>query len=142
MNVSSAVGAAVVLASLAVTTANADVAASKVLGLTDPSRNAMIVNADFVQGHETIAGMPARQALVRAEMSKVEAVRYFDFDVIITLGALAIASGAFVAVGIAGSRRRAASAASFAPREGWREEVMQALEADLAHYTMELRQAA
>jgi hypothetical protein len=71
------------------------------------------------------------------------AQRYFDADMIITLGALALASGAFVAVGIAGSRRRNAVAAVPAtPREGWRDEVMQALESDLAQFTTGLRRAA
>jgi hypothetical protein len=67
--------------------------------------------------------------------------RYFDADVILTLGALALASGAFVAVGLAG-RRRAAVEPVTSPREGWREEVMQALETDLAQFTVGLRRAA
>ncbi len=67
--------------------------------------------------------------------------RYFDFDLIVTAGALALASGAFLAAGMAKGRRRSAEAVS-APREGWREEVMQGLEADLAQFTVGLRQAA
>jgi hypothetical protein len=121
MKVWSAISAAVVFGSLAVSSASA--------------------NADFVQGHETLGGFQARQALARTEMSQAAAARYFDFDVLITLGALSIASGAFVAAGIAGVRRRAAGASDVA-HEGWREEVMQALEADLSQYTMGLRQAA
>jgi hypothetical protein len=138
MNVS-AVGAAVLFASLAVTSANASVSSSKALG--DLGASPSITHVDFVQGHESIAGLPARSALVRAEASRTAAAQYFDFDVIVTLGALAIASGAFVAAGIAGSRRRVASNTAVAG-EGWRDEVMQALEVDLEHFTSGLRRAA
>jgi len=141
MNVSSAIAATVVFASLAVTSANANVSSSKALAdLT--ANNASISKADFVQGHESIAGLPARQALVRAEGARAASSQYFDFDVVVTLGALAIASGAFVAVGIAGSRRRSVSATAQAPNEGWRDQVMQALEADLVQFTSSLRRAA
>jgi hypothetical protein len=133
-----AFGAAVLLASLAGSPASAFVPDSKVVG-NAPS---LIANADFVQGHEAVGGVPARLALARGEASKVMAQRYFDVDVIVTLGALALASGAFVAAGIAGSRRRAADAPAGSPREGWREDVMQALEADLAQFTGGLRRAA
>jgi hypothetical protein len=100
----------------------------------------LIVKADFVQGHEIVAGVPARQA-ASMQMSKAMAERYFDFDLFITVGALALASGAFVAAGVAGGRRRTAEKAS-QPREGWREEVLQALDADLTQFTVGLRQAA
>jgi len=142
MYIRSAVGAAAIFASLAVTAASANVADSRTLGNLVSNRSAAIENADFVQGHESIAGLPARQALARAEGSKAAVARYFDFDVVMTLGALAIASGAFVAAGMAGTRRRMAAAAGTSPREGWREEVMQALEADLFQFTDGLRRAA
>jgi hypothetical protein len=141
MNASSAVGAAVVLFSLAVSPAIAIAPVSKALTQV-PGESLLIVNADFVQGHEAVAGIPARQAAARAELSKAMSQRYFDLDIIVTLGALALASGAFVAAGIAGSRRRAAAQQIPAPREGWREEVMQALEADLAQFTVSLPRAA
>jgi hypothetical protein len=141
MNVSTALGAAAIFASLAVSSASANVSDSRTLGDLVSPRAPAIVNADFVQGHEMIAGLPARQALVHAEASKAAASRYFDFDVIVTLGALAIASGAFVAAGIAGSRRRIAGNVG-SSGEGWREEVMQALEVDLAQFTSGLRRAA
>jgi hypothetical protein len=141
MNASSALGAAVVLSSLAVSPAGAMISNSKSLAQA-PAASSMIVNADFVQGHEAVAGVPARQA-ARAEASREMTQRYFDVDVIVTLGALALASGAFVAAGVAGGRRRRVSGfQAIAPREGWREEVMQALEADLAEFTVGLRRAA
>ena len=139
MNASSAFGAAVVLFSLAASPASAFVSQPKTL---DFVASPLIAKVDFVQGHEAVAGIPARQALARVETSKAMAQRYFDVDLIVTLGALALASGAFVAVGLAGSRRRIAEKTVATPREGWREEVMQALEADLAQFIVGLRQAA
>ena len=54
-----------------------------------------------------IAGVAGPRRLRRApKLSTAMAQRYFDVDMIVTLGALALASGAFVAAGIAGSRRR------------------------------------
>jgi len=138
MKASSALGAAMVFAALAATPASALIPSANMLAPTD---SPLIGKADFVQGHEIVAGVPARE-FARLEASKVMAQRYFDVDVIITLGALALASGAFVAAGIAGSRRRAAEARFAAPREGWREDVMQALEDDLAQFTGGLRRAA
>jgi hypothetical protein len=139
MNTSSALGAFVVFASLAASPASAAISDSKALGY---ALNPEIVKADFVQGHEAVGGVPARAALARPEVAKVMAQRYFDFDVIITLGALALASGAFVAAGLAGSRRRSAQSPAALPREGWREDVMQALETDLAQFSVALRRAA
>lgn len=137
MNAFSAFGAAAVMATMAASPAFAFVSQPQTLRVTP-----LIVKSDFVQGHEAVAGIPARQALARAETTKVMAQRYFDVDMIVTLGALALASGAFVAVGVAGGRRRAAEKIAASPREGWRNEVMQALEADLAQFTLGLRQAA
>ena len=135
MSASSAFGAAVLFA-LAVSPASALVAQPQAV-----ASSSLIVKSDFVQGHEAIAGIPARQA-ARTELSKAMAQRYFDVDMIVTLGALALASGAFVAVGVAGGRRRAAEKVPAQSREGWREGVMQALEADLAQFTGGLRRAA
>lgn len=140
MNASSAVGAAVVLFSLAVSPASAMVSNARALAAA-PAANPMIVKADFVQGHEAVAGVQAVQA-ARVEASKQMAQRYYDVDVIVTLAALALAAGGFVAAGVAGSRRRRAGLVAATPREGWREEVMQALEADLAQFTGGLRRAA
>ncbi len=141
MNASSAVGAAVVLFSLAVSPASAMVPNAKTL-MGAPVTSPMVVDADFVQGHEAVGGVQAVQA-ARVESSKQMAQRYYDFDVIVTLAALALASGAFVAAGLAGGRRRRTDGvATVGPREGWREDVMQALEVDLAQFTGGLRKAA
>ncbi len=140
MNAISAFGAAIVLASLAASPASAMISNSKALAESTPA-NPLLTKADFVQGHEVIGGVPARE-FARLEASKAMAQRYFDVDVIVTLGALALASGAFVAAGLAGGRRRLADARALVPREGWRDEVMQALETDLAQFTSGLRRAA
>lgn len=141
MNASSAVGAAVVFFSLAISPASAMVSNAKAL-VEAPAASSLIVKADFVQGHEAVAGVQAVQA-ARVEASKQMAQRYYDVDVIVTLAALALASGAFLAAGVAGSRRRRTGTLAVArPREGWREEVMQALEDDLAQFTGGLRRAA
>jgi hypothetical protein len=138
MNASFALGAAFVAAALVGSPANASVSSAK--ALRDAVAPTFIVNADFVQGHEAVAGFPAREAMSRAVLSKQAAERYYDFDIIVTLGALALASGAFVAAGIAGSRRRNAYAG--ASNEGWREHVMQAVEVELAQFTVSLKRAA
>ena len=140
MKASSALGALVVFTSLAAAPASAAISDSKALGF---AANPLVLKADFVQGHEAVGGVHARAALARPEMAKVMAQRYFDFDVIVTLAALALASGAFVAAGLAGSRRRSTQVRpAAAPREGWREDVMQALETDLAQFSVGLRRAA
>ena len=140
MNVSFVLGVASVAATLAASPVSANVASSKaLLGAGLPS-SSLIAKTDFVQGHEAVAGFRAHEAAAHAIESRQAAERYFDFDVIMTLGALAMASGAFVAVGIAGSRRRLAS--SIDVREGWRPQVMQALETDLARFTISLKRAA
>lgn len=140
MKASIAAASALLLFSLASTPADALV--SNVKALQTVAASPIVVPADFVQGHEAIAGVSARQALVRSEASKVMAQRYFDVDVIITLAALALASGAFVAAGIAGGRRRSGSNLVAAPNESWREDVMLALETDLAQFSAGLRRAA
>ena len=137
MYAKSALGVALVTLSLSAVPAFAFTPASKsAISTASP----VVSQADFVQGHEVIAGIPARE-FARAEASKDMAQRYFDVDVIVTLGALAIASGAFVAAGLAGGRRRADSTPK-ALRDGWREEVMQAVEAELMEFSSGLRRAA
>ena len=137
MNATSALGAAALTLCFASVPAFAFTAAPSVT----PSASPIIAKADFVQGHEILAGIPARE-FARSEGAKAMAQRYFDADVIVTLGALAIASGAFVAAGLAGGRRRDATALKPALREGWREDVMQAVEADLMQFCQGLQKAA
>lgn len=137
MNATSVFGVALVTLSLSAFPAHAFTSASK---SALPASSPIIERADFVQGHEIIAGIPARE-FARAEASKDMAQRYFDVDVIVTLGALTIASGAFVAVGLAGGRRRAVNAPK-PLREGWRDEVLHAVEADLMQFTSGIRRAA
>ncbi len=137
MSKTSALGAAVLGLSLTAVPAYAFMTSKAV----DVPAAQMVQKVDFVQGHEVIAGIPARE-FARSESSKAMAQRYFDADVIATLGALAIASGAFVAAGLAGSRRRVATAPKVMLRDGWRENVMQAVEADLMQFCEGLQRAA
>jgi hypothetical protein len=139
MKVSFALGAVLISGLLAASSASANVADSKALGRLASAPTPAVLKADFVQGHEAVAGFSAREHAARAEASRDAASRYFDFDVMITLGALAMASGAFVAVGIAGARRRAQAEPV---AEAWRTQVMQALEADLMQFSGDMRRAA
>jgi hypothetical protein len=141
MNASTAFASAAVVFALAAFPAHATVSSSKGLSAVSTA-TPVVAKADFVQGHETIAGVSARNATSRTVASALMTQRYFDVDVIVTLGALALASGAFVAVGLASGRRRLAAERVASPREGWREEVMQALEEDLAQFAVGLRRAA
>jgi hypothetical protein len=62
---------------------------------------------------------------------------YFNYDSVITLGALALAGGALAALGARAARREAGE------REpAWREGVMRAVQADLAQFTATFRRAA
>jgi hypothetical protein len=106
-----------------------------------PTTSPIVQKVDFVQGHEILAGIPARE-FARSEGAKAMAERYFDADVVVTLGALAIASGAFVAAGFAGSRRRVATAPKPALRPDWRDSVMQAVEVDLMQFCEGMQKAA
>jgi hypothetical protein len=63
---------------------------------------------------------------------------YFDYDALITIGALALAGGGLAAMGAGAARRRAA-----AEREpAWREAVFRAVQADLAQFAESFRRAA
>jgi hypothetical protein len=137
MNATSALGAAVVALTLATVPAHAFMSSRAVV----PAASSAIAPVDFVQGHEVLAGIPARE-FARSESTKAMAERYFDADVVVTLGALAIASGAFVAAGLAGGLRRERTAPKPALRDGWRVDVLQAVEADLMQFCEGLRHAA
>ena len=137
MNTTSAFGAAVLTLCLTTVPSYAFMTSKSAVTAVSP----MVAKADFVQGHELIAGIPARE-FARSESSKAMAERYFDADVVVTLGALAIASGAFVAAGLAGSRRRVATSPKPALRDGWRDNVMAAVEADLMQFCEGMQKAA
>jgi len=66
------------------------------------------------------------------------AANYFDYDTLITLGALALAGGALAGFGVGAARRKAT--VGFEP--AWRQSVMRAVQADLAQFTATLRRAA
>ena len=133
----SAIGAVLIVLTMATAPAHAFMSSRVVV----PAASPVIAKGDFVQGHEVMAAVPARQFAL-AEGSKAMAERYFDADVFVTLGALAIASGAFVAAGLAGGRRREQRNLKPVLRIGWPEDVMQAVEADLMQFCSGLQKAA
>jgi hypothetical protein len=69
---------------------------------------------------------------------------YYDFDAIITLGSLALAGGAMAGLVFSARRREATEEVDERrePTEGWRELVMQNLEADLMAFVRNPRRAA
>jgi hypothetical protein len=69
---------------------------------------------------------------------------YYDFDAIITLGSLALAGGAMAGLVFSAKRREAAEDVDERrePVTGWRELVMQNLEADLMAFVRNPRRAA
>ena len=139
MNVSAVLTAVALTTVVASSAANASVASSRAFGgmaATSP----VVSRVDFVQGHEAISSIPAQQAFVRAEASRNSSERYFDFDVLVTAGALAIASGAFLAGAIGRGRRE--SLVAQLPTADWRETVMRNLDADLTQFSEGLRRAA
>ena len=94
--------------------------------------------AGFAFGDEVGPGRPVRLDRLDAEAARAAAQDYFNYDTVITLGALALAGGALAALGARATRREAA-----ATREpAWRENVMRAVQADLAQFTATFRRAA
>jgi hypothetical protein len=81
---------------------------------------------------------PGRPGGLDAQAMGAAAQNYFDYDTLITLGALALAGGAMAALGASAARREAAATSESA----WRQTVMRAVQADLAEFTANFRRAA
>ncbi len=94
--------------------------------------------AAFALGEEVGPGRPIRLDRWDAEAAQAAAKDYFNFDTVITLGALALAGAALAALGARVARRDAAAARE----SGWRETVMRAVQADLAEFSAPFRRAA
>lgn len=88
-------------------------------------------------GDELLAGAPTGFG---ARESQAAAATYFDYDALITLGALALAGGGLAAM--AAAARRKAARAEDSEEPAWRESVFRALQADLAQFTANYRHAA
>jgi hypothetical protein len=82
---------------------------------------------------------PGRPARIDAEAAQA-AAEYFDFDALITFGALALAGGAMAGFAALAARRSARETARVDP--DWRETAFLALQADLAAFTGAYRRAA
>jgi hypothetical protein len=77
----------------------------------------------------------------RADARAAAAEDYFNFDAIITLGALALAGGGLAAFGAYAARRKRAREDECAEPD-WQDSVFRSMQADLAHFTETLRRAA
>jgi hypothetical protein len=100
--------------------------------------------AAFVLGMPLVPGRPSRLDRIDAESARVAVASYFDFDALITLGALALGGGAMAAIGVAAARRKPPKPPG-EPNEAEsevRESVFQALQADLWEFTQGYRRAA
>jgi hypothetical protein len=100
--------------------------------------------AAFVYGMPLVPGGPSRLDRIDAESARVAVESYFDFDALITLGALALGGGAMAAIGVAAARRKPPKPPGEPDQaeSGARESVFQALQADLWQFTQGYRRAA
>jgi hypothetical protein len=98
----------------------------------------------FLVGESLFPGRPSRLDRIDAQASSAAMESYFDFDAVITLGALVLGGVVIGGMGIAAAGRKApAKVASAEDRDpSWRESVFQALQADLAEFTDGYRRAA
>ena len=80
-----------------------------------------------------VSGQPVQFAAEQAS------VNYFDYDAVITLGVLALAGAAFAGFGAFAARRARETQAA---EPAWRQNVMRAVQADLAAFSQSYRRAA
>lgn len=90
---------------------------------------------------DLLSGAPTRLDRLAADQASAAARSYFDYDTLITLGALALAGGGLAAVGVGAARRKSAENGA-AQEPAWRQAVMRALQAELAQLTDDYRRAA
>jgi hypothetical protein len=102
--------------------------------------NAEVANAAFMLDYALSPDRPTRIERVDAEAAQAAVADYFDFDAIITLGALALAGAAMAAFTAMAVRRGAEEKAPVEP--AWRATVFRAVQADLAALTETYRRAA
>lgn len=99
--------------------------------------------AAFSLGAALVPGRPSRLDRIDADAAHAAARDYFDFDALVTFGALALAGGALAAFGAGRARAKAKSPAVAAEGNGdWHESVFQALQADLTEFTRPYHRAA
>jgi hypothetical protein len=112
----------------------AAVSAASAMTVADlgPARVGPAAQTDFAFGDVVGFGRPASAEVARATQD------YFDYDTLITLGALALAGGGLAALGAGATRQKPVEAVEPA----WRESVMRAVQAELAQFTTTFRRAA
>ena len=92
-----------------------------------------VVAVNFVQGRLVLAQGAEHIVAVSAAQAAEQADRYFDGDLALTLGMLIIVALAYFGVSLA-SRKLGRNSEAEAPRaDGWKEELMSMLEADLTN---------
>jgi hypothetical protein len=101
--------------------------------------NGDVAQAAFMLDDSLSPGRPARLERIDADAAQA-AASYFDFDAVITLGALALAGAAMAAFASIAARRNAEDTAAAEP--AWREAAFRAVQADLAAFTATYRRAA
>ncbi len=119
-------------------------AATPAAPLTALVAQAPVEKAAFVFGEPLVPGRPSRLDRVDADAAEAAVESYFDFDALITFGALALGIGAVASMAFAGSRGKPSSPPD-TPEEvepEWRESVFQTLQADLWKFTDGYRRAA
>ena len=100
--------------------------------------------AAFVFSESLIPGRPSRLDRLDSGAAREAVESYFDYDALITLGAVALAGGAMASIALAAARRKSPPPpdAPEAVEPDWRESVFQTLQADLWKYTDGYRRAA
>jgi len=114
--------------------------ASSLSGLATPTTSEAS-RAGFVFADALVPGRPSRLDGVDAEAAGQAAEEYFNFDAVVSLGALVVAGGLLAAFGAAASRRDSGVRADEHDEE-WRDSVFRAVQADLAEFTKNYRRAA
>jgi hypothetical protein len=105
---------------------------TRLTGVTEITQSGVAL-VDFVQGRPMAAQRNDHIVLASTERAQAQAVAYYDQNTMVTFALVLLAALAFVGVTFA-SKALGKSASPDAPRpEGWREDLMQMLEADLTN---------
>ena len=102
---------------------------------------AVAAPAAFLFTEPVISGDAAGLDRAGAQAARSAAEDYFNYDALVTLGALALAGGAMSAFAAFAAKRRQAEEADFGDGN-WRDSVFAAIQADLAQFTESFRRAA
>jgi hypothetical protein len=99
-----------------------------------PASAAFLFTAPTIGGEAVVSRVDAASARPAAE-------DYFNYDALVTLGALCVAGGAMSAFAVFAAKRRRAEEAELTDGN-WRDNVFAAIQADLAQFTESFRRAA